>query len=127
MSVRATFPYKSHHLTVTFASLYYKQTPTTGKMKVLALATVIVSALSQLSAAQSSSYSVSCERSVFGGIPTKSEQRQAANNVCLNGLDCKKVQDLYVLTPSDFFQFSCASCPAGLAEEVIDGCKISPL
>ncbi|PBP27020.1 hypothetical protein BUE80_DR002004 [Diplocarpon rosae] len=92
-------------------------------MKTAILTTVIVSALSQLGAAQDTEYKLSCKKSVFGGIPDDVAHLAAATNVCTKGFDCVGPTFIYKVLQGDNFLFRCKECPAGKASDTVAGCK----
>ncbi|PBP15640.1 hypothetical protein BUE80_DR013627 [Diplocarpon rosae] len=95
-------------------------------MKTFTLATIIISALAQIGAAQDSQYSVSCQKRIFGGIPDSKAQSDAGANVCTNGLDCEGLSTTYDLTNSEDFGFACYGCPTDLDPYTVDGCQAYP-
>ncbi|KAK2626042.1 hypothetical protein QTJ16_004304 [Diplocarpon rosae] len=92
-------------------------------MKIITLAPVIVSALSQLGAAQDTEYKLSCKKSVFGGIPDAVAHLAAATNVCTNGMGCVGPTSIYQVLGLDTFLFTCKGCKAGLPSNIVAGCE----
>ncbi|PBP16532.1 hypothetical protein BUE80_DR012704 [Diplocarpon rosae] len=98
---------------------------TDNTMQFILLATVLAS-LSQLGAAQTSNFHVSCDKSIFaGGLPDGASQRQAAIDICTNPMQCVGAFTK-ALSEGPKLEFSCDDCPVGLAEDHVSGCKITP-
>ncbi|PBP19265.1 hypothetical protein BUE80_DR009857 [Diplocarpon rosae] len=92
----------------------------------LPTAITLISLLSHVSMAQRD-YTVECSMSLFAnGIPDQATAKQAATNICQNGLNCKGRGRAALLTDAAKFRVVCSECPNNLARGTFGGCTTTP-